>query len=108
VDNSPVTQKKKKKKKNGRPFAAEAASYPDKHKSLQKALPVAEVHMPCMGTHMVTLAIFLAFQKPAKSQHVNQNKPSTCQFLTNSEPSLSIVTKQRSNNVQIHLMLYGW
>jgi len=93
---------------NGRPFAAEAASYPHnlergKHKSLQKALPVAEVRMPCMGTHMVTLAIFLAFQKPAKSQHVNQNKPSTCQFLTNSEPSLSIVTKQRSNNVQIHL-----
>ncbi len=26
----------------------------------QSAMPVAEVHIPCMGTYMVTLAILLA------------------------------------------------
>ena len=38
--------------------------------------------------------------KPAESQHVKQNKPSTCQLFIRSKHSLSI--EQSSNNVQIH------
>lgn len=39
-------------------------------------------------------------QKLTKNQHVKQNMLSTCELFTNSKPSLSIVTEQRSSSVK--------